>query len=115
MLVVGIVLASFRFANELSKSEPSNPLHIATVTAALLLGLFVLSSQGSMFSQIVGLLRIENAVALFELLPASHVPVPIQLGLSFVFLVTVILFGHFLSHELRAVAQPDASRERRPL
>lgn len=102
VLVAGIVLASFRFATELSEVQPSNPLHLATVTAALLLALLVLSSQTSMFSQMVGLLRLENAVALFELLPASHESVLVQLGLSLVFLLTALLFGRFLRAELRS-------------
>lgn len=45
---------------------------IAVATAALLFGFFVLATQDSVFSQIVGVLRIENAVALFELVAGGE-------------------------------------------
>lgn len=63
VLVVLLVTAAFRFAAVM------DPLggRIAVASAALVLGLFVLASQSSVFSQIVGVLRIENAVALFEI------------------------------------------------
>jgi hydrogenase-4 membrane subunit HyfE len=108
VLVAAIVFASFRFATRLSLVEAGNPMHLATVTAALLLGMFVLASQNSMFSQIVGCLRIENAVALFELSASAHLPALLQLSLSVVFLLTVLLFARFLRGQLQSPQPLDA-------
>jgi hydrogenase-4 component E len=100
-LVGALVFVSFRFAAAIQETGLANALHLASATAALLLGMFVLSSQTSMFSQMTGLLRIENAIALFELMSPQHLPVPIQLGVSAVFLLTVFLFGRFLRGEVQ--------------
>lgn len=64
VLVVVLTTAAFRFAAIIGGEAEGR---IAVATAALVLGLFVLSTQSSVFSQIVGVLRIDNAVALFEI------------------------------------------------
>jgi hydrogenase-4 membrane subunit HyfE len=108
-LVGGLVFVSFRFGTAMLKTDFANALHLATATAALLLGMFVLSSQNSMFSQMVGLFRIENAIALFELMSPRTFLIPIQVGVSFVFLLTILYFVRFLRDELEDVsgAQPE--------
>jgi hydrogenase-4 component E len=112
MLVGAVVLASFHFAAGIPKAEVANPLHLATATAALLLGLLVLATQNSMFSQMVGLLRIENAIALYELMSPQHWGFPIQLGIAAVFLLTVVALGRFLGSELGGVTEPPPVEQR---
>jgi hypothetical protein len=72
VVVVVLTTAAFRFADAI---EPGGAGHgrVAVATAALVLGMFVLASQNSVFSQIMAILRIENAVALFEL-ALPHAP-----------------------------------------
>ena len=51
------------------------------------------ASQAGTFSQIVGALRIENAISLFELGDApTHSLVGVRLGQSAVVLVTILLY-----------------------
>lgn len=72
MLVVLLVLASFRFAADM---DPTGIVdgRVAVAAASLVLGFFVLTTQDVVFSQIIGALRIDNAVALLELSgPAGH-------------------------------------------
>jgi hydrogenase-4 component E len=111
--VSALVFVSFRFAGALAGPDLPSSLGFATATAALLLGMYVLASQNSMFSQMVGLLRIENAIALWELLLPLHVELPVAVGCSAVFLGTVVVFGRFLRMELQTATEP-APAEQRP-
>ena len=103
--IVGVlVVISFRFGtNVLVGEEAQN--HLAVAAAALLLGLLVLSSQTKPLSQMIGVLRIENAIALFELSSEHAMPLTVQLGTAGIFLATVLVFGWFLHR----FAIPDAA------
>ena len=57
-----------------SPLESDAQTFVAVATAALLLGLLLLATQTGPFSQMVGVLRIENAIALFELGAATQPP-----------------------------------------
>ena len=111
ILVGAFVFVSFRFAAAAFQTDVAGALPFASATLALLLGFFVLSSQSSMFSQIVGLLRIENSVVLFELMSPHRLPLAIQAGVSAVFLLTVLLFTWFLRQDLPAAAEGPAAEE----
>lgn len=64
--VGGLVLGAREFSLALGV-DAALQAHLLVGTAALLLGFFVLASQDNVFSQIVGIVRIENAVAFLEL------------------------------------------------
>lgn len=109
MLVAAVVFAAFRFADAVPLSgRPDGGLHMAVAVSALLLGLFVLSSQDGLFSQIVGLLRVENAIALFELDLHHHFVVHVQIALLVILFATILLCGHFLRAELAPPASTPA-------
>lgn len=108
-LVGAIVFVAFRFSTAILRTEFSGALHLAVATAALLLGMFVLSSQNSMFSQMIGVLRIENAIALFELFSPVHFPLPVRAALPALYGVTVFLFVRFLTAELQADRNPPTT------
>jgi hydrogenase-4 membrane subunit HyfE len=97
-----LLLMSFRFAKFAVFSAGPVPgsqaasTHLAVSTAALLLGLLVLATRNTPFSQAIGVLRIENAIALFEAGSSHHMPVPVRLGLSLVYALTVLMFSMFL-------------------
>jgi hydrogenase-4 membrane subunit HyfE len=89
-LVGVLVLVGFNFAALLVPEAGDARQVVAVSVAGLLLAFFVLSSQSGAFSQMVGVLRFENAIALFELgLPHHGNPLLIHAGQSVVFLVTV--------------------------
>lgn len=116
-LVAALVFVAFRFSAAIG-SRPGatgGALLIAVATSALLLGLFVLASQNGMLSQIVGLIRIENAIALFELQLEHHFVLPVQAALSGVFLATVALAAHLLRRQLEADASSAREEEEAPL
>lgn len=97
-LALGCVLLAFRLAARLSPGESSHTL-LAVAIAALLLGFLILSMQSSPLSQVIGLIRIENAVALFELHASTdaHEPAALRLGVSLAFLVSVGFFRWYLA------------------
>lgn len=82
-VAVAAVLISFRFAELMVPAyEPSadqTQTFVAAATASLLLGFSLLATQTGPFSQMVGVLRIENAIALFELGLAAQ---PTRVGLD---------------------------------
>ncbi len=74
-LAVAAVLLAFRFAELIEPTAADDEqTFIAVATASLLLGLLLLATQGGAFSQMVGVLRLENAIALFELGSAAAAP-----------------------------------------
>ena len=105
------VLVAFRFAGQVQPGGGPAALHVAVSAAALLLGLLVLGTQVSTFSQIVGVLRVEYAIALFEL-GAGHEPdLPVQAGLSAILVLSVLTLGAFLRRlgASPGVASPPAA------
>jgi hydrogenase-4 component E len=95
-LAFALVVLAFRFASVLEPTGGDPALHVAVSAAALLLGLLVLGTQNTTFSQTIGALRLENAIALFELAGGHALPLPVQLGVSAVLVLTVLTFGRFL-------------------
>jgi hydrogenase-4 component E len=96
-LAGALVLVGFRFAGLVHPEGGLVATHAAVAASALLLGFLILGTQAGPFAQVVGLLRLENAVALFELGSDHALPLPAQLGVSAVLLASVLLLGRFLA------------------
>lgn len=90
------VLLAFRFAGHVQPGADARTIHVGVAAAALLLGLLVLGTQVTTFSQMTGVLRIEYAIALFELGGEHEPALPVQAGLTVVLLLSVLTLGHFL-------------------
>jgi hydrogenase-4 component E len=96
-LALGSVLAAFQFAELLMVAPGARQTLVAVAAAAVMLGLLVLATQSGPLSQMAGVLRIENAIALLELGGEHHPASPaIQLGMLAVFVATVALFRGYL-------------------
>lgn len=107
-LAFGVVLMAFNFAAALVPAYGEERTLLAVATSALLLGFLVLASQAGAFSQIVGALRIENAIALFELGGApDRALIGVEVGQSMVVLGTILLYRWYLAH-LETGAAADA-------
>jgi len=94
-LAIALVLVAFRFADMLVPLEGNEHSVVAGATAGLLLGLLVLATQTGPFSQMVGVLRIENGIALFEL-GGGHHELAIQIAQTVILIATVLLFRWYL-------------------
>jgi hydrogenase-4 membrane subunit HyfE len=97
-VAIAMVLISFSFAGTLLTTHDGQQTLVAVASAGLMLGLLVLSTRADPLSQVIGALRVENAIALFELGGDPHeAQVFVQLGLIGVFVATVALFAWYLS------------------
>ena len=104
-----LVLLAFRFADRMSPGGGVAALHLAVAASGLLLGLLVLGTRNTTFSQMVGALRIENSIALFELASGQVLPLPVQLAVSAILVLTVLAFGAALRQLGPAATGEEAS------
>lgn len=88
-----LVLLAFRFANLMSPGGGVAALHLAVAASGLLLGFLVLGTRNTTFGQMVGALRIENSIALFELASEQALPLPVQVAVTVILVLTVLAFG----------------------
>lgn len=92
----GLVILAFNAGGTLNPTNTSVATHTSVAAAAVLIGLFVLASNSSPFTQLVAVLRIENGILLFELVADHGLDVPVQLGVSLAFAATLLTFGRLL-------------------
>lgn len=106
----GIVLVAFNFAERLVPAHGEQQTLLAVATAGLLLGFLVLATQSGPFSQIIGVVRIENAIALFELGGPGHhhEALPLHLGQVAVLLASLLFYRWYLQI-LNRPADPDVA------
>lgn len=100
-LAIGLVFLAFRFADMLVPLAGTEHSFVAGATAALLLGLLVLATQTGPLSQMVGALRIENAIVLFEL-GGGHRDLAMQIARTVILVATILLFRWYLNTLPRA-------------
>jgi hydrogenase-4 component E len=109
-LAGALVLVSFHAAALLVPAGGPATIQVAVAASGLLLGLLVLGTQVSTFAQIVGVLRVEYAIALFELGGGHQASLPVQLGLTVALLLSVLTLGAFLRR--LGAAGPDQPQPR---
>lgn len=98
-IVVGLVVVAFRAADALVPVEGDPQMLVEVASSAFLLGLFVLAMGRGTFSQIIGVLRIENAIALFEIgAPGDHDSTALRAMMTGLLLVSVLFFRWYLVH-----------------
>ena len=92
-IAFGLVLAAFNLSAALLPVDGDQRALLAVATAGVLLSFLVLASQSTPFGQIVGALRLENGIALFELGGEPHHDgALIQLGQVAIVAGTVALY-----------------------
>jgi hydrogenase-4 membrane subunit HyfE len=97
-LALSMVLLSFTFAELLVAEAGDQRTLVAVASTGVLLGFLVLSTQSSPFSQMIGALRIENAIVLMELGGKRHeAPLGVQLALLGAFVATIAFFRWYLT------------------
>lgn len=97
-LAFALVLVAFRLADILVPTEGDIRTLVAVAGTAVVLGLLVLSTRAGPFSQIVGALRLENGIALFELgLGPEHDGVGIRIAQTVIYACSIAFFRYYLS------------------
>lgn len=97
-IALGLVLLAFQLSERLAGS-PAARTELAVATAGLLLGFLVLSTRSSAISQTIGALRVENAIALFELGAPHHGSPWLSVGRALALVATVALLRAHLARE----------------
>jgi hydrogenase-4 component E len=103
-LAVVLVLVAFRFADMLVPVAGGEHSFVAAACAGVLLGLLVLSTQTGPFSQMVGVLRIENGIAMVEL--GGHRDPAMQIAQTIILVATILLFRWYL----KTLPRTDAAK-----
>lgn len=101
-LAIVLVLVAFRFADMLVPLDGVEHSFVAAACAGVVLGLLVLSTQTGPFSQMVGALRIENGIAMFEL--GGHHDPAMQTVQTVILVAIILLFRWYLNTLPRASA-----------
>lgn len=109
-LALALVVAAFRAADALVPVESDEQMLVAISASALLLGLLVLAMGLGTLSGIIGVLRIENALALFELgAPNHHEALAIRIGKAALVLLSVGFYRWYLIHDAPDAPAPPSS------
>ncbi len=96
-MALALIVFAFRAADVLVPAQGDEQTLVAVAASALLLGMFVLSTGRGPASQIIGLMRIENAIALFELGSGSgHESLALRFGQTAVLLVSMGFYRWYL-------------------
>lgn len=96
---IGLVVLALRLGAALVPADGDEQLLVGVVFAGVFLGLLVLATQVGVFSQIIGALRLENAVALFELAgEPHHGDAGLRLAQTGVMLMSILMFRWYLLH-----------------
>jgi hydrogenase-4 component E len=113
-IALALALMAFLAADQLVPVEGDAQLLVAVSTAALLLGLLVLATRGGHLSQMIGALRIENAIALFELGSVKHPSLGIRIGQVLITAGSIAFYRWYLQHlapdESLPALTPDSQR-----
>ena len=108
-MALALIVVAFRTADVLVPTEGDAQLLVAVASAALLLGMFVLATARGEVSQVIGLMRIENAIALFELgSSGDHESLAIRVGQTVVLLVSTGFYRWYLIGLEREESSPGA-------
>jgi len=98
-IAFGLVLAAFNLSAALVPTDGDQRAIISVASAGVLLAFLVLASQSTTFGQVIGVLRLENGIALFELggEHRHHDGLVIQLGQVTIVAGTLGLYVWLLS------------------
>jgi hydrogenase-4 membrane subunit HyfE len=112
-IAFGLVLAAFNLSAVLVPVDGDQRAIISVATAGILLAFLVLASQSTPFGQIVGALRLENGIALFELggEHRHHDVVVIELGQVAIVAGTISLYLWLLRGFPEGSAEPPPSHD----
>lgn len=109
-MALTLLVLAFRAADVLVPSEGEAQMLVAVASSAFLLGLFVLATARGPASQIIGVARVENGIALFELgSGASHESLAIRLGQTALLVVSIAFYRWYLVGLARDQAAPAAA------
>jgi hydrogenase-4 component E len=110
-IALSLVLVSFRLADVLVSAEGDPRTLVAVSTSAILIGLLVLSTRSRPLSQMIGVLRLENGIALFQIGSPHRGGLGMEIAQTLVFACSIGLIRWYLAH-LHTEPVPPAGVEK---
>lgn len=107
-IAVILIILAFKFGD--GARADVRALTLGVVAATTVIALLILSTNNQPKAQLVALLFMENALALFESLMPEPWPLPVHLAISAVYILTVAVGCHLLGGE-RSPPLADATKE----
>jgi hydrogenase-4 component E len=108
-----LIVIAFLVSGKLTALVPNTATHLTPIgLATVLLGFFLLVTRRKAVSQIVGLLLIDNGVALVAFLLTAGVPLIVELGASLDVLLVVVVLRVLASTMRRALGLFDLDQLR---
>jgi len=108
-IAVTLIILAFKFGDG-ARADVRALTH-GVVAATPVIALLILSTNHQPKAQLIALLFMENALALFESLLAEPWPLPVHLAISAVYVLTVAVGSSLLIAS--GAARPAAAKERR--
>ena len=107
-IAVMLIILAFKFGD--GARADVRALTLGVVAATTVIALLILSTNHEPKAQLIALLFMENALALFESLMPEPWPLPVHLAISAVYILTVTIGCHLLGGE-RSPQLADATKE----
>jgi len=108
-IAVILIILAFKFGD--GARADVRALTLGVVAATTVIALLILATNHEPKAQLIALLFMENALALFESLLAEPWPLPVHLAISAVYVLTVAVGSSLLIAS--GAARPAAAKERR--
>ena len=105
-IAVILIILAFKFGD--GARADVRALTLGVVAATTVIALLILATNHEPKAQLIALLFMENALALFESLMPEPWPLPVHLAISAVYILTVTVGCHLLGGE------PPSAAEERP-
>ena len=109
-VAIALIILAFNFGD--GSRADSRALMLGVIAATVMIALLILSTNDAPPAQLVALLFMENALALFESLMPEPWPLPTHAALSALYFLTFMV-GNWLvaSHTPPALAEPEQMKE----
>jgi hydrogenase-4 membrane subunit HyfE len=105
-IAVTLVIFAFKFGD--GARADVRALTLGVVATTVVMAFFILASNPHKMAQLVALLFMENALALFESLMPEPWPLPVHLAISMVYVLTVAVGAWLVSDPDAPDGEPDA-------
>jgi len=111
-VAVALIILAFKFGN--GASAEVRAITLGVVAATVMLAFMVLATNAEPAAQLVAVLFMENALALFETLMPEAWPLPVHLGISAVYVGTAAIGGWLVrSQSLMHHLAPQTTQDMR--
>lgn len=111
-VAVTLIILAFKFGD--GARADVRALTLGVVAATAMIPFLILATNHEPAAQLIAVLFMENALALFESLMPEPWPLPVHLAVSGVYVLTVAVGSWLIgSHPVAVAVPPDASKETR--